>query len=152
MGASTFGISVDLGVTAAALFSGIFGMLGLMALLGLRMNFLNYIAVPITIGIGVDYPFNVVARLRQEAKEGGDMSEGLWATGSAVLVCSLTTIIGYAVLLISDNGAIRSFGGAAVLGELTSICAALLFIPGLVLGLGRLRARRGRVEGENAEG
>lgn len=150
--AITFGISVDLGVTAAALFSGIFGMLGLMALLGLRMNFLNYIAVPITIGIGVDYPFNVVARLRQEAKEGGDMSEGLWATGSAVLVCSLTTIIGYAVLLISDNGAIRSFGGAAVLGELTSICAALLFIPGLVLGLGRLRARRGRVEGENVEG
>jgi hypothetical protein len=123
-------------LTTFALFVGVFGMFGLMSLFGVRLSFLNYIAVPITIGIGVDYPFNIVARLRQE---GYRASRGVLRTASAVALCSLTTIIGYAVLLLSDTGAIRSFGAAAVLGEITSISAALVVVPALVLVAGIVR-------------
>ena len=136
-----FGPHRDFLLTTAALFIGVFGMFGLMTLFGVRLNFLNYIAIPITIGIGVDYPFNVVARLRQEREQGQDAWQGVLRTASAVALCSSTTIIGYAVLLISDTGAIRTFGEAAVLGELTAVSSALLVVPALVL-VGELRARR----------
>ena len=48
------------------------------------------------------------------------------------------------VLLLSDTGAIRSFGAAAVLGELTSILAAIVTVPCLLLVLGRLGRRPGQ--------
>jgi hypothetical protein len=137
----TFGPRRDMALTTVALFIGVFGMFGLMTLFGVRLNFLNYIAIPITIGIGVDYPFNVVARIRQEREHGHGRWSGVFRTAAAVALCSSTTIIGYAVLLISDTGAIRSFGTAAVLGEITAIASALLLVPALVL-LGELRARR----------
>jgi uncharacterized membrane protein YdfJ with MMPL/SSD domain len=132
---AAFGPTRGLWLTVAALFVGVLGMFGLMSLAGVRLNFINYVAVPITIGIGVDYPFNVVARLRQE---GWRASAGVLRTAGAVALCSSTTVIGYAVLLLSDNGAIRSFGAAAVLGELTSISAALVVVPALLLVTGQL--------------
>ena len=46
------------------------------------------------------------------------------------------------MLLLSDTGAIRSFGAAAVLGELTCISAALVVVPALVI-IGALFANRG---------
>ena len=52
------------------------------------------------------------------------------------MLCSLTTIIGYGSLLVSDNAGIRSFGLAAILGELTCLLAALILAPAL-LQLGR---------------
>ncbi len=135
----TFGLRWGLALTTAALFIGVFGMFGLMSLTGVRLNFLNYIAVPITIGIGCDYPFNMVARMRQE---GWYATRGVLRTASAVALCSCSTIIGYAVLLLSDTGAIRSFGAAAVLGELTCISAALVVVPALVI-IGALFVQRG---------
>ena len=60
-------------------------------------------------------------------------------TGGAVALCSATTVIGYLVLLGSDTGAIRSFGLAAVLGELGCLAAALLVAPAALVVLRRLR-------------
>lgn len=137
----SFGVSRAFAITAFALFIGSIGMLGLMGLLGIQLNFLSYIAIPITVGIGVDYPFNVMSRLRQDLASKGLLWSGLVQTGGAVLLCSLTTIFGYAVLLTSDTGAIRSFGAAAVLGELTTTAAALLIVPCLV-GVWLLRKKR----------
>ena len=59
-------------------------------------------------------------------------------TGSTVFVCSLTTMIGYASLLASDNLAIRGFGIASLVGEITCVLAALLLVPAVV-ALGRKR-------------
>lgn len=133
-----FGPRGGMALTTLALFVGVFGMFGLMSLTGVRLNFLNYIAIPITIGIGVDYPFNIVARIRQE---GWGASRGVVRTAVAVAVCSSTTMIGYAVLLVADTGAIQSFGKAAVLGELTTISAAVVVVPAILLIAAALRGR-----------
>jgi predicted RND superfamily exporter protein len=51
-------------------------------------------------------------------------------------------MIGYSVLLLSDTGAIRSFGLVAVLGELGCLAAAVAVVPAALVILGRLgRAR-----------
>ncbi len=60
------------------------------------------------------------------------------ATGGAVALCSLTTIIGYGALLIADNQALRSFGEMAILGELACLSAALIGLPAYLV----LRERR----------
>jgi predicted RND superfamily exporter protein len=45
---------------------------------------------------------------------------------------SYTTIVGYGSLLTSTNLGIRSFGHAAILGEITCLVAALVLAPALL--------------------
>jgi predicted RND superfamily exporter protein len=49
-----------------------------------------------------------------------------------VLVCSLTTVIGYMSLLVSDNLSIRGFGLASLIGEITCVIAAFVVVPAIV--------------------
>jgi predicted RND superfamily exporter protein len=104
---------------------------GLLYLFGWKLNFLNFVALPITLGVGADYAANLWARLAAEgpAKLGAIVAD----TGSAVALCSLTTIIGYSSLLLSSNRALQSFGRLADLGEVTCLLAALLALPALAL-------------------
>src|SRR6185312_16094466 len=117
---------------------GVFLLLTAAGLLGIRINFLDFVALPITIGIGIDYAVNVAARHRTEGR--GSARRILAATGPAVALCSFTTVVGYASLLFSANQGIRSFGLSALIGELTCVFAALILAPAL-LDL-RLRRRR----------
>lgn len=96
----------------------------------LKLNFLNFIALPITIGLGADYAVNIMHRYRQSR---GDMGKSLRHTGGAVVLCSLTTMIGYGALTLSQNGAVRSFGEAAAVGEICCVLAAVLFLPAIFL-------------------
>jgi predicted RND superfamily exporter protein len=107
--------------------AGVLWMGGAGSLLGLRLNFLNFVVLPVTLGIGVDYAVNVFARLENEPL--ANHARALAETGSAVALCSSTTIIGYSSLLIASNGALRSFGKLAVLGEVGCLLAALLLVP-----------------------
>lgn len=118
-------------VTLLAGASGILGMIALCYIFGLKVNFLDLVALPITIGIGIDYSVNLAVRDRQNTD--GEPQNLLGTTGGAVVLCSLTTMIGYGSLLLSENAGIRSFGLAAMLGELACLSAALLLVPGLLL-------------------
>ena len=119
------------GAAAATLFCGALGVLALLALasiLGLKVNFLDFIALPITIGIGIDYSVNIISRARVEPNTPQGRAETS-RTASAVALCSYTTIVGYGSLWLSNNKGVRSFGLAAMLGELTCLSAALLVAP-----------------------
>jgi uncharacterized protein len=104
-------------------------MMGGAALLGARLNFLNFIALPITFGIGCEYPFNVYDRSRLL---GGAVSAAVKRVGGAVALCSYTTVVGYASLLFSDQQALQSFGHLAVSGEIACVAGALLVLPALL--------------------
>ncbi len=114
-------------------------MIAVCALLGIKVNFLDFVALPITLGLGVDYAINIAHR--HDAEEIPDPITTLRTSGSAVLVCSLTTIIGYGSLLVSENLAIRGFGQASLIGEITTVMTALVVVPAL-LALGARRHRR----------
>ena len=110
--------------------SGTLLMMATAAVLDLKVNFLDFVALPITIGIGIEYAVNIAIRERQQGP--GKAREALATTGGAVFLCSYTTIIGYGSLLISQNRGISSFGLAAMLGEVTCLVAALLLAPALL--------------------
>jgi predicted RND superfamily exporter protein len=118
---------------------GILWMVGVIGALRWRINFLNFIALPITFGIGVDYSVNIFGRLYRDRKSGmgADVIQVIRETGGAVVLCSLTTTIGYGSLLLSGSQAFVSFGKLAVTGELTCVSAAVLSLPSLWLLLER---------------
>jgi uncharacterized protein len=126
------------------------GVLGLFAFLRLadaKLNFLNFVAIPITIGIGAEYAHNLMQRYRIEGPE--NLYRVVAETGGAVVLCSLTTTIGYLALLLSINKGIVSFGLAAAVGEVACLLAAVLVLPGFLAWKGR-RARSRELAGAAA--
>jgi len=108
---------------------GVVWMLGAATLAGGRLNFLNFIALPITFGIGSEYPFNIFDRSRLL---GGDVTGAVKLHFGAVALCSYTTVVGYGSLLFADNQALQSFGRFAIGGEIACFAAAVLFLPALL--------------------
>jgi predicted RND superfamily exporter protein len=133
---ATFQRRRDAAAVLGAVLAGVTLLAGAAVALGQRVNFLSFIAFPITFGIGVEYAVNVLQRHRQAP---GDVDAIVRRTGGAVGLCSLTTIIGYGSLLLAENNALRSFGVLAVLGEICCISVALLALPAAL----RLTAARG---------
>jgi uncharacterized protein len=119
----------------AASASGSILMIAVCALAGLKINFLDFVALPITLGLGIDYAINIADRATTD-----DPLVALRTTGGTVLVCSLTTVIGYMSLLVSDNLSIRGFGLASLIGEVTCMIAAFVVVPAMI-ALPQLSAR-----------
>lgn len=117
-------------VIQMTLLAGIVWLIGLMGVWGIKLNFLNFVALPITFGIGVDYAVNIYQRYRQEGP--GSIGTVIAKTGGAVALCSATTIIGYSVILTSRSRALVSFGLVALLGEFTCLAAALISLPAYI--------------------
>jgi predicted RND superfamily exporter protein len=107
--------------------AGSIAMIAVCALAGLKINFLDFVALPITLGLGIDYAINIADRATH-----ADPLVALRSTGGTVMVCSLTTTIGYLSLMASDNLAIRGFGLASLIGELTCMVAAFVIVPAII--------------------
>jgi predicted RND superfamily exporter protein len=120
-----------MGLVFAALAMGLSWMGGVLWCAGIKINFLNFIAIPITLGVGVDYAINMVHRWRIEGS--GRVSTIVRETGGAIVLCSLTTVLGYAALMQSVNSAVRSFGKVAVIGELSCIASVMIVLPAIFL-------------------
>lgn len=112
-------------------------LVGAAAYLGVRVNCVNFIALPITLGIGCEYPFNIADRARLL---GGDVRAAVTRSAGAVLLCSFTTVVGYGSLLLSDFQALESFGKLAVVGELACVFGAVFVLPSVYSLLRRGRA------------
>jgi predicted RND superfamily exporter protein len=112
-----------------ALVVGVIWMLGAAVHWGERLNFLNFIALPITFGIGSEYPFNIYDRARLL---GGDVTRAVKLHLGAVALCSYTTAIGYGSLIFSDNQALHSFGRLAMAGEIACLLVAVFLLPSLL--------------------
>ena len=54
----------------ASLLLALVWMMGTMAVAGVHLSFINFIALPITFGIGVDYAINIYGRYRQDPRRG----------------------------------------------------------------------------------
>ena len=91
-----------------------------------RLDFFNFIALPITFGIDCESPFNVFDRTRLL---NSDVAAAVSRTGAAFAPCSWTTVVGYGSMLFSDHQALQSFGRLAMWGEIAWTITALLFLP-----------------------
>ncbi|MBI2391662.1 MAG: MMPL family transporter [Deltaproteobacteria bacterium] len=130
-----FGARRASGLVVASLLTGVAWLAALGIAFGVKVNFANFIAYPITFGIGVDYAVNVASRFRED----GDTAAAVASTGGAVALCSATTVIGYSSLLLAQNQALFLFGVLAVLGEITCLVAAITLLPAALAWVSRRR-------------
>jgi predicted RND superfamily exporter protein len=87
-----------------------------------------------TLGVGVDYAIHLLARAERTS-----LSEALAATGPAILIDSTSSILGFAVLLLSQVPANHRLGGLLSLSLGVCVLATLWVVPAL--------AFRGSAEG-----
>lgn len=86
-----------------------FGALfGVMGYAGIKVDFINIIAFPLLIGIGVDDAVHISHRYRLEGQ--GGIARAVAKTGTAVLLTSITTIIAFGSFIPSPMRAMRSTG------------------------------------------
>ncbi len=122
---------------------GVAGLLGYLYFTHTKLNFLNFVTLPITIGIGAEYAHNMMQRYRIEGPS--RIYHVAVETGGAVILCSLTTTIGYLALTLSINHGIHSFGLSAAVGEITCVLAAVLVLPASLFWLEQRRQAAGKL-------
>ena len=139
-----------------SLLLGVLWMLGFTLLTGMKINYINFVAFPITFGIGVDYAVNVMSRYRQELERASErgvqarieaIKRAVGLTGGAVALCSLTTSLGYSSLLLAKNHGLFLFGVVAVTGEVSCLSTAVIVLPAVLILLCTARARRSLYSG-----
>lgn len=109
---------------------GVLLMLLVMEIVGLKLNFYNLIVLPAVLGIGNDAGVHIVHRFREEGP--GSIWTVLKSTGEHVTMGSMTTMIGFAGLLLSFHPGLQTIGELAVVGIGATLISALLFLPALL--------------------
>ena len=112
-------------------------MLGAMALLGLELNPVNLIALPLVFAIGIDNGIYLVSDCRQQISAGKDSFEPSADTISSMLVTSLTSIVGFGSLMIASHQGMFSIGVLLALGVASSLVVSLVLMPPLLVLVAR---------------
>ncbi|MQY76639.1 MAG: MMPL family transporter [Spirochaeta sp.] len=112
-------------VTLLPLLLAFVSLFGIMAIARIKFDFINIIAVPLLIGIGIDDVVHFNHRYLLEGK--GNMDRVVAKIGRAVLLTTITTIIGFGSFIPSIMRAMRSTG------IVLSIAMALAFLYSILL-------------------
>jgi hopanoid biosynthesis associated RND transporter like protein HpnN len=116
-------------------FMGILMTFGLLGYLKAPLNPANLIAVPMILGIGVDYSVYVVHEYLEQ-KGRYRMSPG---TAIAVTVDSLTTLIGYGSLLIASHRGLQSLGRVLTIAVTFCTLMSIIVLPAFLVWITRKR-------------
>ncbi|NJD37246.1 MAG: RND transporter [Geobacter sp.] len=116
-----------IGVALGPVLFGIVAMLGTMALVGMKFNFMNIMVLVTIVGMGCDYGMHV--RHRCHGVDADQQGEAFVQAGRSILLSAVTTIAGFGSLALTDYGAMASIGQAANLGIFFTALAALVLVP-----------------------
>ena len=109
---------------------------GLLGLLGIPLNPANMMALPLLLGISVDEGVHIVHDfLDQKGKYKISQS-----TAVAVLVDSLTTIVGFGSLMVASHQGLQSLGRVLTIGVTCCLFTSLIMLPALMTWFTRHRA------------
>jgi hypothetical protein len=110
--------------------------LGLMGIVGIKLNMAVIGAFPVLIGLGIDYAIQFHARFDEEARK-GSLEDAVFMTvtrtGPAVLYAMLATCMGFLAMFISEVPMIRSFGLVSIIGIFTCYWVSCIGMPTLGL-------------------
>ncbi len=105
----------------------------------LDLNYINVLVFPVLIGIGVDNAVHLIIRARQD---GLDISGAVTETGRALVLCSLTTMLGFLSLVTCPHWGIKSLGMVVAIGMGFVLLTSIFFVPAALELLRRRAARR----------
>jgi len=101
------------------------------------------IFVVLMFGVGTDYCLLLVSRYREELRKWEDkhdaMRHALARSGPAILASGTTVAVSMLVLLVAENGGVKSLGPVAAIGVACVLLAGLSLLPAM-LAIGGRRA------------
>ena len=107
-------------------FSGLV-LVALMGFLGWRWNLISLTALPLLLGMGIDYSIHVQTALERFK---GDVTRTFQSVGRALLLAGSTTIIGFGFLGMSSNAGMASLGRVCALGLAILLLTSVFLLPG----------------------
>jgi predicted RND superfamily exporter protein len=111
-------------------FAGAILTLGLMRLTGTQFNLANLVILPLILGIGVVDGVHILHRCREEPECGKNVISK--STGQAVILTSLTTMIGFGSLMVADHQGVYSVGLVLTLGVGSCMITSVTLLPALM--------------------
>jgi uncharacterized protein len=123
-------------------------MFGVLGLLGVDLNPANLIVLPLVLGIGVDDGVHVVHdfRMQQAGKYRPSSS-----TINAVVLTSLTSMVGFGSMMIAAHRGLYSVGLVLVVGVGSCLLVAMLTLPAILVLLSGSREKRAAKTGKTAD-
>ena len=103
-------------------------------LVPLPLNFANIIALPLLLGVGVSFNVYTVMNWRD-----GMTNPLATATTKAIVYSALTTAMAFGSVALSAHPGTASFGVLLILSLTCSLIASLVFLPALLVCVGRPR-------------
>jgi predicted RND superfamily exporter protein len=104
-------------------------MLGVLWLFGEKLNYMNTMALPVIIGIGVDDGVHFFHRLMEEGK--GSLRRSMTSVGRAMLMTSLTTMVGFGSLMFYLMQGMQSLGFTLFVGVGMCFIVTITLLPAL---------------------
>jgi len=124
-------------ITMIPLIIGAVWMVGLLHTIGKQLTLLNVMAIPMIIGIGIDFGVHFMHRYRHEGP--GKIKTVVASTGKAIMITSMTTMIGFGTLLLAKYRGMGSMGLLLVLGVGACFLTTVWILPAI---LGWIEKRR----------
>ena len=112
----------------------------LLVLADIRLSIVNFVGVPIVLGIGIDVMIHLIHRINEEGP--GRIQKALATTGWASALGTSTTVVAFAALSLASSQGIRSLGLLVLLGETAVTVAGFVLVP---LGFATLWAWEGKI-------
>ena len=140
--------ALDIVISVIGLFMAVIWTFGLGGLLGFSFS-PNITTVPVLIfGLGVDYGIHLTLRYREELRKGHSARRALSTTegtvGFAVLLATVTTLIGFLSNAVADSVAVRQFGILLAAGIFSAFIIMLTFPTAVKMLVDRRRERLGK--------
>ncbi|MCS7121394.1 MAG: hydrophobe/amphiphile efflux-3 (HAE3) family transporter [Archaeoglobaceae archaeon] len=118
---------------------------GLMPILGIPLSEHTNAALPMLIGLAIEYGAQLQNRYEEERKAGKRREESITisvtSTGLAILMALLTTVVGFMSMLTPGIPAMANFGVIASLGLIITYILTLTFLPAILKILDREEVR-----------
>ncbi len=109
---------------------GVIWMIGLMGMLGMKLNFFNMVVLPSVMGIGVDNGVHIYHRYVEEGR--CCLMHVIRNTGLAIAMTTSTTIMGYSGLIMAHHPGLNSIGKLAVIGITATFLTAIVVLPAIL--------------------
>lgn len=143
-----FRSAFEIVINVIALFMAIIWVFGVGGILGFENN-PSLTTVPVlVIGLGVDYGIHLTLRYREELMKGKKVSQAITAAeasvGFAILLATVTTLIGFLSNVTAGSPGIRVFGILNATGILSAFIIMMTFVPALRVLRDRRRERKGK--------
>ena len=107
---------------------GMLQLFGILGLLDIPLNPANMIVLPLILGIGIDDGVHVIHDFRRQRGR-YRMSP---STASAVLISSLTTMVGFGSLMIASHRGLQSLGRVLTIGVGCCLFTSLVMLPAVL--------------------